>query len=185
MGCPHLGVECLVAQITKLLIHYGYRSILGLEMPVLMELLIIELGIYAQPLCKSFLKYGNWVPHTWLGSLWEKLDKFYITVEIAPLPMVPPQESDKWFMQAVAEAGFMSAQEMKILNCFRCHQEVMYLLDVFNAGGRCLDRRYLDHSKQDYKWLTLIFLLEKPPQGHLHLCRECLYALAPRGRPAQ
>jgi hypothetical protein len=64
MGCPHPGVDCLVAQIAKLLIHYGCRSGLGLEMSVLMELLITEPGISAQPLCKSFLKYGNWVTHT-------------------------------------------------------------------------------------------------------------------------
>ncbi len=66
MGCPHLGVECLVAQITKLLIHYGCRSGLGLEMSVLMELLITELGISAQLLWEYFLKYGSWVTHTWL-----------------------------------------------------------------------------------------------------------------------
>jgi hypothetical protein len=89
MGCPHPGVECLVAQITKLLIHFGCHSRLGLEMPVLMDLLITELGISAWPLCESFLKYGNWVNHTWLQSLWEKVDKFDITVEIAPLPMTP------------------------------------------------------------------------------------------------
>ncbi len=165
MGCPHLGMECLVAQITKLLIHYGCRSGLGLKMSVLMELLITEVGISAQPLCQPFLKYGTWVTHTWWQSLWEKVDKFAITVEIAPLPMVPPRECDKWFMQAVAEAGFMSAQEMKILNRFRCHQEVIYLSDVFDAGGRCLDRRYLDRRKQDEKWLTIIFQLEKKPKG--------------------
>jgi hypothetical protein len=101
--------ECLVAQITKLLIHYGCRSGLGLEMSVSMELLIPELGIATQPLCESFLKYGSWVTHTWLRSLWEKVDKFDIMVEIAPLPMVPPQKGDKWFMQAVIEAGLMSA----------------------------------------------------------------------------
>jgi hypothetical protein len=135
MGCPHPGVECLVAQITKLLIHYCCRSGLGLEMSVLMELLITELGISAQPLCESFLKYGSWVTHTWLQSLWEKVDKFDITVEIAPLPMVPLREGDdKWFMQAVVEAGFMSAQEIKILNRFRCHQEVIHLSDMFDAG---------------------------------------------------
>jgi hypothetical protein len=59
MGCPHPGVECLVAQITKLLIHCGCRSSLGLKMSVSMELLITELGISAQLLCKSFLKYGS------------------------------------------------------------------------------------------------------------------------------
>jgi hypothetical protein len=36
--------------------------------------------------------------------------------------MEPPQEGDKWFMQAMVEAGFTSAKEMKILNRFRCHQ---------------------------------------------------------------
>jgi hypothetical protein len=34
MGCPHPGMECLVAQIIKLLIHYGCRSGLGLKMSV-------------------------------------------------------------------------------------------------------------------------------------------------------
>jgi hypothetical protein len=150
-------VECLVAQITKLLIHYGCHSGLGLEMSVSIELLITELDISAQPLCKSFLKYGSWVTHTWLRSLWEKVDKFEIMVEIAPLPMEPPQEGDEWFMQAVVEAGFTLAQEKKILNHFHCHQEVIYLSDVLNAGGRCLDRRYLDRWKQDEIWLTLIF----------------------------
>jgi hypothetical protein len=56
MGCPHPSVECLVAQITKLLIHYGCHSGIGLEMSVSMELLIMELGLSSQPLCKSFRK---------------------------------------------------------------------------------------------------------------------------------
>jgi hypothetical protein len=185
MGCPHPGVEWLVTQTTELLIHYGCRSDLGLKMSVLMELLITELGTSSQPLCKFFSKYGSWVTHTWLQSLWEKVDKFDITVEIAPLPMDPPQEGEKWFMQAVVEAGFTLAQEMKSLNPFRCCWEVIYLLNVFDAGGRCLDRGYLDHQKQGEKRSTLIFPQENPPPGHLRLWRECLYSLAPRGRPTQ
>jgi hypothetical protein len=152
-------------------------------MSVLMELLITELGISSQPLRESFLKYGSWVTHTWLQSLWEKVDKLDVTVEIASLPMDPLQASDKWFMEAVVKAGFTSAQEMKILNRFRCHQEVIYLSDVLDAGERCLDRWYLDRQKWDEKWSTLIFPQEKNPQGHLRHWRECLYSLAPRGRP--
>jgi hypothetical protein len=49
--------------------------------------------------------------------------------------MEPPQEGEKLFMQAVVEAGFTLAQEKKILNRFCCHQKVIYLLDVVNAGG--------------------------------------------------
>ncbi len=54
VGYPHLGVECLMAQITKLLVHYGCCSGISLEMLVSMELLITELGMSSQPLCKYF-----------------------------------------------------------------------------------------------------------------------------------
>jgi hypothetical protein len=97
----------------------------------------------------------------------------------------PRKKVTTGFMQVVVEAGFISAQEMKILNCFCCHQEVIYLLDVFDVGGRCLDRRYLDQQKKDEKWLTLIFPQVNPPQGHLQLWRECLYSRAPLGRPTE
>ncbi len=151
MGCPHPGVECLVVQITKLLIHFGFRSGISLEMSVLMELLITELGLSSQPLSKLFRKYGTWVTDTWLRSLWEKLDKFNITMEIAPLPMDPLRTGDKWFMQAVEEADFTSEKEKEIINRFRCHQEVVHLPDVLDAGGRCLDKRYLDRRQPGEK----------------------------------
>ncbi len=95
IGCPHPGVKCLIAQITKLLVHYGCQSSLGIQMQVTMELLLTELGILAQPLQESFVRYGKWITGTWLKSIWEKVDKFRITVEITPLPVCPPREGDK------------------------------------------------------------------------------------------
>jgi hypothetical protein len=91
MGCPHPGVECLIAQLTKLLVHYGCRSGLGIQMQVSMETLLIELGLSTQPLQESFVTFGKWVTNTWLKSIWEKVDRFNITIEIAPLPIRPPQ----------------------------------------------------------------------------------------------
>ncbi len=152
MGCPHPGVKCLVAQITKLLVHYGSFSGIGLEMLVSMKLLITELGMSSQPLCKSFWKYSTWVTHTWLCSSWEKVDKFNITVEIAPLSIYLPQEGDKWCMQAVEETGFTSEKEKEIINLFQCYQEVIHLSDVFDAGGQCLDKKYLDQLQPGQKW---------------------------------
>jgi hypothetical protein len=40
IGFPHPGVECLVAQINKLLTHYGSSSGLGIHMQASMELLV-------------------------------------------------------------------------------------------------------------------------------------------------
>jgi hypothetical protein len=92
MVCTHPGVEeCFLAQITKFLVHYGYCLGIGLQMAVSMELLTRELGVLSQPVGESFLKYGNWVTHSWLQSLWEKVDKFNITVKIASIPINPPR----------------------------------------------------------------------------------------------
>jgi hypothetical protein len=167
IGCPHLGIECLIAQITKLLVHYGCQSSLEIQMQVTMELLLTELGILAQPLQESLVRYGKWITGTWLKSIWEKVEKFWITVEIAPLPVCPPKEGDKWFMQAAMVAGITNPNKQRILNHFRCHQQVLYVSNFLGAGGKCLDKRYLDRRKPNELWLTLVFPQEKPPNKHL------------------
>jgi hypothetical protein len=58
IGCPHPGVECLVAQLTKLLIHYGCHSGVGIQMQVSTEVLLTELGLSSQPFQESFATYG-------------------------------------------------------------------------------------------------------------------------------
>ena len=66
VGLPHPGVECFVAQLNKLLTHYGSSSSLGIHMQVLMEMLVIEGGISLQILSESFSKYSKWVTPSWL-----------------------------------------------------------------------------------------------------------------------
>jgi hypothetical protein len=111
--------------------------------------------------------------------VWEKVTKFNIRVEIAPLPVSPPREGKKWFMQAAVEAGIMNPDKLRILNQFCCHQQVLYVSDVLDAGGKCLNRRYLNHHKHTKTWSNLIFPQEKPPNKHLKLWRQALYSIAP------
>ena len=54
IGCPHPGVECLIGQLTKLLVHYGCKSGLSIQLQVTMELLVTKLGLSMQPLQESF-----------------------------------------------------------------------------------------------------------------------------------
>jgi hypothetical protein len=125
----------------KLLVHYGCRLGNDLQMAVSMELLMTELGVSSQPLGKSFQKYGKWVTHSWLQSLLEKVDEFDVTVEIAPIPIDPPRMGDRWFMRAVIKAGYRRPEELEIINCFRCYQQVIHVSDVLEARGRCLDKK--------------------------------------------
>ena len=180
--CPHPGVECLIGQLNKLLIHYGCNSGLGLEMQVTMELLATELGMLSQPLQESYEKYGKCITNTWIKTVWEKADKFKIRIEIAPLAIRPPREGDKWFMQAVREAEIATPYEWDAINCFRCHQQVLFLSDIFDAGGRSVDKKYLNLRGDSEVWSTCIFPVERPPHRHLALWRRVIYSLAPRGR---
>jgi hypothetical protein len=134
-----------------------------------MELLITELGLSLQPLQESFSTYGKLITNTWIRSVWEKASKFEITIEIAPLPIRPPREGDKWFMQAVRENGVTDPGEWAVINRFQCHQQILFLLDVLDAGGKCVDRKYLDLQKDHKVWSAINFPLENPPRKHIAL----------------
>jgi hypothetical protein len=140
IGCPHPRVKCFLAQINKLLVHYGCQSGLGIQMQVSMELLITELGVSSQPFQESYGTYGTWITHSWLKPIWEKAYKFNVTIEIANLPIEPPLEGDKWFMQAAIEAGVKDPSKLKKLNKYQCHQKALYVSNILDAGGKCLNK---------------------------------------------
>ena len=132
-------------------------------MSVTTELLLVKLGLSTQSLQESFSNFGRWVTDTWLKSVWEKVSKFNITVEIPPLPINPPQEGNQWFMKAVVAAGVYDAKELIWINRFRCHQQVLFLSNILDAGGQAIDKRYLEQRNQTANWSTLIFPIKQPP----------------------
>jgi hypothetical protein len=151
-GFPHPGAECFVSQITKLLIHYGCKTEIGLEMQVSIELFVIKLGISLQLFGESYFKYNNWVTRTWMKSVWKKADKLNISILLVPLQIKLPRLGDKWFMRAVMEAGYRKEEELLILNQFRCHKQFLYLSDVLDASGWALDKKYLSRQQPHETW---------------------------------
>jgi hypothetical protein len=106
---------------------------------------------------------------------------FGFRVEISPLPLLQPRENGRWLMKVFEDHGF-SGDDLIRLNRVRCHQQVLYLSDVFDASGRALDRRYLRQRPMDEVWSTLLFPRESPPYRDIHLWQQALHLLAPRGR---
>jgi hypothetical protein len=107
-------VECFVAQINKQLMHYGCNSGLGIHMQASMEMMIIEGGISIQILSEPFSRYGKWINHCWLRSLWKKVDMFRFQVEIIELPLAFPRENDSWIMLAFVELGFTEDELIRL-----------------------------------------------------------------------
>lgn len=82
IGCPHPAIECLIAQLNKLLMHLGCSLILGLQMQASLEYLIIELGMSYQPLEVDYERFGGMDTHCWLKTLWEKCQKYGVVVKV-------------------------------------------------------------------------------------------------------
>ncbi len=76
-GCKNVGIECLVTQANKLLMHYGRPSNDGLKLEVLLEYLLVELGLINQPLQVSYKQFGGWANKGWLKSFWEKMQSVW------------------------------------------------------------------------------------------------------------
>ena len=86
-----------------------------------MEFLIIELGISLQPLQESYVRYSKFVTHSWLKTLWEKVDMFDFLIEVNNISLKPPRQGDDWLMRKFWEIGFDEADLVK-LNKVRLHQ---------------------------------------------------------------
>jgi hypothetical protein len=167
-GLPHPGVECFVTQMGKLLTHYGSNNGLGIHMQLSMELMITEAGISLQPMATPFHRSKGWVTHCWLKSLWEKVDKFSVCMEILELPLKFPRMQDNWLMIAF-EAADYDEKALICLNRVQCHQQVVFIFDVLNSSEKAIDRRYSMHRQKGETWSTLIFPQERPPDKDFRL----------------
>jgi hypothetical protein len=130
--------------VAKLLSHYGCRSGVRIQLQVSVELFIIKLGVSMQPFQESFEKYGMRVTHSWVKSIWEKVSKYKVRIKLGPLPIEPPRDRDRWFMQAVEELGLSNANELNRINRVRIHQQVLFVSDVLEANGKTIDQKYLE-----------------------------------------
>ena len=68
-SCPYLGVETMVEQLNKLLMHYGCSTGVGLKIQLSMELFTLEMGILSQPLQESYKRNGHWITEVWFKSI--------------------------------------------------------------------------------------------------------------------
>ena len=175
-GCPHVGIECLIAQLNKLLMHYGCTSNNGLKLKISLESMICEMGISEQPLQEDYNAFESWITHSLLKTLWEKCDRFNIDVQFNDVPIELPREGDNWLMRVFVEAGF-GKQELQRLNRVRIHQQVLFLSCIMGASGKHLDEKYLKRRPTQEQWSKLNFPKENPPRKDFKLWKEALHSI--------
>ena len=182
IGLPHPGIECTIAQVNLLLMHFGCDSSLGLMLQVSMELLVLELGLSStEPFAASYEKFSDLVTHSWMKSLWEKCWTFNIQVTIKNISLDPPRLRDKWLMQAFIDEGY-TGPELVALNRVRIHQQALFLSDVLLVSGGSVDSKYTQERLGGQVWSKLHFPTENPTPADFALWSNALYRVSPMGR---
>ena len=182
IGLPNPAVECGVAQLSKLMMHYGCPSAVGTILQTSMELFILELGMSSTlPFAPSYKRYNTLVTHCWLKSVWEKCSTFNITVRVGNVSLPFPRAGDKWLMLAFIEAGY-DIHDLQVLNRVRIHQEALFVSDVLNASGRSVDLKYTSERSGGTSWSSIRFPQERPTESDMTLWTAALFRISPMGR---
>ena len=180
-GCLDPSVECAVAQVNKLLMHYGCNTVVGLKLQASMEFLILELGISDQPFQLDYSRYEKFVTAGWLKSIWEKAWTFQFTIELGNIKIRPPREGDAWLMVELRRLG-VEENELLRLNRVRIHQQVLFLSDVLDARGNAIDKKYLTRRRDEDTWSNFTFPVERPPDKDFRLWNRAIYSLGANWR---
>jgi hypothetical protein len=134
--------------------------------------LMVVAGVSPQPFLEAYTRYSKWVTHSWLKSLWEKLDLFQVKVEMCDTVLCTPCTNNRWLMKVLVARGYRDA-ELIALNQVRCYQQVIFLSDILDSGGRAINIKYARRCPRDKSWSTVIF-----PQERLSAQDFCLWEQA-------
>jgi hypothetical protein len=181
VGFPHWGIESIVESTNKMMTHVGAKTMLGTQYQMSLELLILELGLTANPFSLDFEKYNSWATDCGWKEIWSNMCRFGFDLSVNTVDLSPPRERDSWFMRAIEDAGF-SPEECRIINIIWQHQQVVFVSDVFGADGKNIDERYFQRRRRGDNWSKFTFATQKFPPQHFSLWKEALLQLAPNGR---
>jgi hypothetical protein len=180
-GQPHPGVEALVAMSNKLLMHYGCRSALGDFMKTSYGYFTLELGVSFQPFQVSYKQFSFLATHCWMKMLWEKADRFGVTIEMAKGRLQFPSHGDKFLMLVFAERGH-SREVLRRLNRVRIHQQAIFLSDVLTMSGNKIDDNITHRRPQGNRMLSLHWPREDPMTEDMTIWKEALEDICPSQR---
>jgi hypothetical protein len=177
-GLPHPGVEALIAMTNKLLMHYGCRSALGDFMKTSYGYLTLELGVTFKPLQALYKRFSFLATHSWMKMLWEKADRFGVTIETTKGPLSFPRDRDRFLMLVLMERGY-SRETMRWLNRVRIHLQVPFLLDVLTVSGCRIDSAATCQQPPTSWMLTLNWPKEEPTAEDMVLWKDALEDICP------
>ena len=150
VGLNSLVAEATTASLNSFLQHYGTETAIGTYLTASLENLQLELGVSGCPLNYDYDVWGKLATDSWVKSLWERVCRFKIKLDIEYKKLPPPRENDECIMERLVREGVRGSQLIN-LNRVRKHQEALFLSDIVTANGRRLDPIYLSSWHESYE----------------------------------
>ena len=181
IGCPHPEIECGMAQLGKLLMHMGCKSDLSIKLQASLEAFIFEAGVSCQPFMEDYTACNKWVTHSWLKTIWEKAHRLQIKIELGCSNLqLPRGDNDYWLMQELR--NICTTNKLVRLNRVQIHQQVIFGLDIMDACGRAIDKKYFTERPWGERWSSIKFPNKRPPPRDFKLWQDRIPQLWHRGQ---
>jgi hypothetical protein len=113
--------------------------------------------------------------------LWEKADKFGLTIETDIGSLAFPRCGDKFLMLVLMERG-RSRETIRQLNRVRIHMQILFLLDVLTVLGNKIDEAVLRPRQPSERASMLNWPREEPTEADMMLWKEALEDICPSRR---
>ena len=103
MGLFHLMMETTAATLNIFLQHYNMDSAVGITPTTSPENLQPELGVAKFPIVYDYDTWSGLAIDSWIKSVWEKVDKLGIDVNLIYEPVSLPRNRDAYIMERFVE----------------------------------------------------------------------------------
>ncbi len=113
--------------------------------------------------------------------LWEKVDKFGVTIETARGPLAFPWHGDKFLMLVLMERGY-SREIVRRLNRVRIHMQVLFLSDILIVSGNRIYAKAHQLRPATNRQSMLNWPKEAPTTADMMLWKEALEDICPSRR---
>ena len=114
MGLNNFTIEATAASLNAFLQHYGTNTSIGIYLTASIKNLQLEIGVAGCPFDHDYETWHELATDSWVKSLWERIQKFDLSVEIDYKTLEMPREKDKCIMERLVHEGFRGAKLVSI-----------------------------------------------------------------------
>ena len=108
------------------------------------------MGVSGCPFKYDFKVWGGLATKSWIKSLWERIHRFNIKIDLDYDAFPMPRERDECIMERFVREK-VAGKELASINRVRKHQQALFLSDIVSANGRTIEEVYLSDWQLSYE----------------------------------